>query len=212
MSTWPTEVRLTDLTGSGGCAAKYSAARLAELLAGFVPADEPRTCSSGSRLPTTRPSTGSTTSARSSSPSTSSRRSSTIPADFGAIAADERAQRRLRDGRHAAARALGRRVSRRSCRSRRSRRVFRARPTSRCARRAPCSPAGTRSATREPKYGLAVVGTVHPDGVWTKSGARPGDALFLTKPLGTGLVLHGRREGLASTTSARRGGRAGCGR
>jgi selenide,water dikinase len=41
----------------------------------------------------------------------------------------------------------------------------------------------------EPKYGLAVVGTVHPDGVWVKSGARPGDALFLTKPLGTGLVL-----------------------
>ena len=43
----------------------------------------------------------------------------------------------------------------------------------------------------EPKYGLAVVGTVHPDGIWPKSGARPGDALFLTKPLGTGLVLAG---------------------
>jgi selenide, water dikinase len=41
----------------------------------------------------------------------------------------------------------------------------------------------------EPKYGLAVVGTVRPDGVWVKSGARPGDAVFLTKPLGTGLVL-----------------------
>jgi selenide,water dikinase len=41
----------------------------------------------------------------------------------------------------------------------------------------------------EPKYGLAVVGTVHPNGIWPKSGARPGDALFLTKPLGTGLVL-----------------------
>jgi len=41
----------------------------------------------------------------------------------------------------------------------------------------------------EPKYGLAVVGTVHPDGIWPKGGARPGDALFLTKPLGTGLVL-----------------------
>jgi selenide,water dikinase len=44
----------------------------------------------------------------------------------------------------------------------------------------------------EPKYGLAVVGTVHPDAVWPKSGARPGDALFLTKPLGTGLVLAGK--------------------
>jgi len=41
----------------------------------------------------------------------------------------------------------------------------------------------------EPKYGLAVVGTVHPDAIWPKAGARPGDALFLTKPLGTGLVL-----------------------
>ncbi len=41
----------------------------------------------------------------------------------------------------------------------------------------------------EPKYGLAVVGTVHPDGIWMKSTAQPGDALFLTKPIGTGLVL-----------------------
>ena len=41
----------------------------------------------------------------------------------------------------------------------------------------------------EPKYGLAVVGTVHPDGIWHKNGAQPGDAVFLTKPLGTGLVL-----------------------
>ncbi len=50
----------------------------------------------------------------------------------------------------------------------------------------------------EPKYGLAVVGTVHPQGVWRKSSARPGDVLFLTKPLGAGLVLHGARRGLAS--------------
>jgi selenide,water dikinase len=48
----------------------------------------------------------------------------------------------------------------------------------------------------EPKYGLAVVGIVRPDGVWTKSTARPGDALLLTKPLGTGLVLHGFARGL----------------
>jgi len=60
----------------------------------------------------------------------------------------------------------------------------------------------------EPKYGLAVVGTVHPDGFWPKSGARPGDALYLTKPLGTGMLLHaageGRRheEGLAAATEA----------
>jgi selenide,water dikinase len=49
----------------------------------------------------------------------------------------------------------------------------------------------------EPKYGLAVVGTVHPDGVWRKSGARPGDAVLLTKPLGTGLVLQAVRDGRA---------------
>jgi selenide, water dikinase len=50
----------------------------------------------------------------------------------------------------------------------------------------------------EPLYGLAVVGTVAPDGVWTKGGARPGDVLYLTKPLGTGLVVHGRKEGRVS--------------
>src|SRR2546423_9332971 len=43
----------------------------------------------------------------------------------------------------------------------------------------------------EPKYGLAVVGTVHPEGIWTKAGAQPGDALYLTKPLGTGLIMTG---------------------
>ncbi len=50
----------------------------------------------------------------------------------------------------------------------------------------------------EPKYGLAVVGTVHPDALWRKSGARAGDALYLTKPLGTGLVLQAQRDGLAT--------------
>ena len=49
----------------------------------------------------------------------------------------------------------------------------------------------------EPKYGLAVVGTAHPDAVWAKSTAAPGDAVFLTKPLGTGLVLHGYKRELA---------------
>jgi selenide,water dikinase len=49
----------------------------------------------------------------------------------------------------------------------------------------------------EPKYGLAVVGTVHPDAVWPKAGARPGDLLFLTKALGTGIVLQAERDGSA---------------
>src|SRR6266566_6599371 len=51
----------------------------------------------------------------------------------------------------------------------------------------------------EPKYGLAVVGTVHPDGVWVKSAARPGDAVFLTKPLGTGLIMTGYKQGLTGS-------------
>jgi len=41
---------------------------------------------------------------------------------------------------------------------------------------------------KEPKYGLAVMGFVHPDCVLTKAGARPGDALILTKPLGVGII------------------------
>jgi selenide,water dikinase len=49
----------------------------------------------------------------------------------------------------------------------------------------------------EPKYGLAVVGMVHPDAVWPKAGGRPGDALFVTKPLGTGIVLQAHRDGKA---------------
>jgi len=40
----------------------------------------------------------------------------------------------------------------------------------------------------EPKYGLAVVGTVEPDRVWRNAGGRPGDALVLTKPLGLGVI------------------------
>jgi selenide,water dikinase len=40
----------------------------------------------------------------------------------------------------------------------------------------------------EPKYGLAVVGTVHPDDVLANAGARPGDALVLTKPIGLGVI------------------------
>jgi selenide,water dikinase len=40
----------------------------------------------------------------------------------------------------------------------------------------------------EPKYGLAVVGLVHPDHILTNAGARPGDVLIFTKPLGTGII------------------------
>ena len=49
-----------------------------------------------------------------------------------------------------------------------------------------------------PKYGLAVVGFIHPDKIITNAGAIPGDCLILTKPLGTGTILAGHRLGLAS--------------
>jgi selenide,water dikinase len=56
----------------------------------------------------------------------------------------------------------------------------------------------------ELKYGLAVVGTVHPDRVVTNAGARPGDALVLTKPLGTGALATAlKREQLSSDGLAR---------
>lgn len=49
----------------------------------------------------------------------------------------------------------------------------------------------------EPKYGLAVVGLVHPDRVLSNAGARPGDVLVLTKPLGTGIINTAFKGGLA---------------
>lgn len=49
----------------------------------------------------------------------------------------------------------------------------------------------------EPKYGLAVTGVVHPDKVVTNCGARPGDKLILTKPLGTGILATALKAELA---------------
>ncbi len=45
--------------------------------------------------------------------------------------------------------------------------------------------------SEEPIFGLAVQGLVHPDRILTKRGAQPGDAVVLSKPLGTGIVLAG---------------------
>ena len=50
----------------------------------------------------------------------------------------------------------------------------------------------------EPKYGLAVTGFVHPDKVLTNSGARPGDVLILTKPLGIGILMTAAKVDMAS--------------
>ena len=49
-----------------------------------------------------------------------------------------------------------------------------------------------------PKYGLSVTGFVHPDKVFKNCGARPGDLLILTKPLGTGIVNTAVKAGMAS--------------
>jgi len=45
--------------------------------------------------------------------------------------------------------------------------------------------------SEEPIFGLAVQGVAHPDRLFTKGGARPGDRLVLSKPLGTGILLAG---------------------
>ena len=50
----------------------------------------------------------------------------------------------------------------------------------------------------ELKYGLSVTGTIHPREVMTKSGARAGDKLILTKPLGTGIINTAAKGGVAS--------------
>ncbi len=56
----------------------------------------------------------------------------------------------------------------------------------------------------EPKYGMAVTGLVHPDRVVTNAGAKAGDILFLTKPLGIGLIATAIDRRLASPETTRR--------
>ena len=56
----------------------------------------------------------------------------------------------------------------------------------------------------EPKYGLAVTGVVHPDAMLTNAGARAGDALVLTKPLGAGTVATALKRGLADAALVER--------
>ncbi len=50
----------------------------------------------------------------------------------------------------------------------------------------------------EPKYGLAVIGRIDPARILRKGGARPGDVLFLTKPLGTGILTTALKQGRRS--------------
>lgn len=50
----------------------------------------------------------------------------------------------------------------------------------------------------EPKYGLVVTGSIHPDRILTKAGAQSGDLLYLTKPLGTGIVTTAMKQQAAA--------------
>jgi selenide,water dikinase len=49
----------------------------------------------------------------------------------------------------------------------------------------------------EPKYGLVAIGEVHPDRMVTNAGAKPGDVLVLTKPLGSGVIATAIKQGAA---------------
>jgi selenide,water dikinase len=195
VQTRPEEVRLGELVTAGGCAAKYSAALLEELLAGFAPADsedllvglDPADDAAVYRLDEERAIVF------------------TLdffpplvddPSDFGAIAATNALNDVFAMG-GSPLLALSIAAFPEELPTSLLSEIFAAADIQ--VRAAGALLAGGHTIRdREPKYGLAVVGTVHPAGVWRKSTAQPGDALFLTKPLGTGLVLHGHKRGLAS--------------
>ncbi len=53
----------------------------------------------------------------------------------------------------------------------------------------------------DPKYGMAVTGLIHPDQIWTNAGAKSGDVLILTKPIGIGIIAKAIKEGVATDAS-----------
>jgi selenide, water dikinase len=192
-------VKLTDLATAGGCAAKYPASRLEELLRGFVPADaenllvglDPADDAAVYRLDDERALVF------------------TIdffppivddPDDFGTIAATNALNDVFAMG-GVPLLALSVAAFPEELPAATVRAIFDG--ADRQVRAAGAILAGGHTIRdAEPKYGLAVVGTVSPDGIWPKSGARPGDALYLTKPLGTALVLGGAKRGLADAAEA----------
>lgn len=54
----------------------------------------------------------------------------------------------------------------------------------------------------EPKYGMVVTGVVHPRKIISNAGAKPGDVLILTKPIGTGIISTAVKNGLADDETA----------
>ena len=194
MDTETGRVKLTDLASCGGCAAKYSAARLEQLLAGFVPVEAenllvglaPADDAAVYRLDDER---------------------ALIftldffppvvddPGDYGAIAATNALNDVFAMG-GTPLLALSIAAFPEELPMEMLAEIFAAADAQ--VRAAGGLLAGGHTIRdAEPKYGLAVVGTVHPDGIWPKNGARPGDALFITKPLGTGLIMTGYKQGKA---------------
>jgi selenide, water dikinase len=194
-------VKLTDLASCGGCAAKYSAARLEELLKGFVPVEAenllvglaPADDAAVYRLDDER---------------------ALIftldffppvvdePGDYGAIAATNALNDVFAMG-GTPLLALSIAAFPEELPIEMLAEIFAA--ADQQVRAAGGLLAGGHTIRDdEPKYGLAVVGTVHPDGIWPKNGARPGDALFITKPLGTGLIMTGHKRGLVGTQQLER--------
>ena len=190
------KVKLTDLASCGGCAAKYSAARLEQLLAGFVPAEAenllvglaPADDAAVYRLDEER---------------------ALIftldffppvvddPGDYGSIAATNALNDVFAMG-GAPLLALSIAAFPEELPIEMLARIFAAADEQVRASGALLA-GGHTIRDAEPKYGLAVIGTVHPEGIWTKSGARPGDAVYVTKPLGTGLIMTGYKQGQAGS-------------
>jgi selenide, water dikinase len=186
-----TTARLTTLDAGGGCAAKYAAGRLEELLAGFTPASSddllvglsPADDAAVYRLDDDRALVFTTDFFP---PMVDD------PAVFGAVAAANC----LNDIYAMGARpllalsiaALPETLPLESARA-----IFEG-AAEKVQEAGAILAGGHTIRDDETKYGLAAIGTVHPDAVWRKSEAQPGDALFLTKPLGTGLVLTAARK------------------
>jgi selenide, water dikinase len=194
-------VKLTDLASCGGCAAKYSAARLEELLRGFVPVDSeellvglaPADDAAVYRLDDER---------------------ALIftldffppvvddPGDYGAIAATNALNDIFAMG-GSPLLALSIAAFPESLPTTMLAAIFAA-ADERVRAAGGLLAGGHTIRDEEPKYGLAAIGTVNPDGVWRKNGARPEDMLFVTKPLGTGLIMTGFKGGDAGTQQLER--------
>jgi len=195
------DVKLTDLASCGGCAAKYSAARLEQLLAGFVPAEAenllvglaPADDAAVYRLDDER---------------------ALIftldffppivddPGDYGSIAATNALSDVFAMG-GTPMLALSIAAFPEELPMEMLARIFAA-ADEQVRASGGLLAGGHTIRDEEPKYGLAVVGTVHPDGIWTKASAQPGDALYLTKPLGTGLIMTGHKNGAIGTQQLER--------